>query len=322
MKQTILGAGGSIGIELAKRLNDYTSDIRLVNRNPKKINSTDTLFPADLTKKEDIFKAIEDSYITYVTIGFPYKTKVWKQIWIPFIENVIAACLEHNSKLVFFDNVYAIGGNNVNHITETSPISPTSKKGEIRAEVDRLILENIAKNNLQAIIARAPDFFGGTSRQNSIIMNLVYDNLLKGKKAQWFCNAKVVHSMGYVPDLAKGTALLGNKPEAFNQIWNLPIDAQRITGEDWINLFASTMERKNKYMVLPNWLVRSLGLFVPIMSELSEMNYQYDRDYYVDSTKFNDYFNFKPTPTSVAVKQAIEQIKNADRTDDKITTTR
>ena len=86
MKQTILGAGGAIGVELAKSLKDYTSDIRLVNRNPTEINSTDELLPADLTKKEDIFKAIDGSHITYVTIGFPYKTKVWRQTWIPFIQ--------------------------------------------------------------------------------------------------------------------------------------------------------------------------------------------------------------------------------------------
>jgi nucleoside-diphosphate-sugar epimerase len=312
MKQTILGAGGSIAIELAKALLDYTSDIRLVSRNPEKVNVTDTLFRADLTKKEDVYKAIEGSNITYVTIGFPYNIKAWKQLWIPFIQNVIASCLEHNSKLVFFDNVYAIGGNNVNQITENSPISPTSKKGEIRAEVDRLILESIDKRNLQAIIARSPDFFGGTANANSIVINLVYNNLLKRKKAQWFCNSKVVHSMGYVPDLAKGTALLGNTPEAFNQIWNLPTDPQRITGEEWIKLFASTMEMDKKHTVLPNWLVKSLGVFVPIMSELAEMNYQYDRDYYFDSTKFNDYFNFQPTPNAVAVKQAIEQLKNVE----------
>ena len=322
MKQTILGAGGAIGVELAKSLKDYTSDIRLVNRNPTKINSTDELLPADLTKKEDIFKAIDGSHITYVTIGFPYKTKVWRQTWIPFIQNVIAACLKHNSKLVFFDNVYAIGGDNVKHIKENSPISPTSKKGEIRAEVDRLILESTEKNNLQGIIARAPDFFGGTSRQNSIIMNLVYDNLVKGKKAQWLCNTQLLHSMGYVPDLAKGTAILGNTPEAFNQIWNLPTDTQKITGEEWINLFASEMGAKNNYTVLPNWLVKSLGFFNPVLKEVAEMNYQYDRDYYFDSSKFNDYFNFTPTSNADAVKQAIEQMNNTDGTNDKKTTTR
>ena len=311
MQQTILGAGGSIGIELAKALKDYTSEIRLVSRNPQKVNPTDTLFPADLTVRENIFKAVEGSSITYVTIGFPYKTKVWEQNWIPFIQNVIAACLAHNSKLVFFDNVYAIGGDNVNHITENSPISPTSRKGKIRAEVDTLILGNMDKNNLQAIIARAPDFFGGTSRQNSIIMNLVYDNLVKGKKAQWLCNSKVVHSMGYVPDLAKGMAILGNTPQAFNQIWNLPTETQKITGEEWINLFAAAMGTKSNYSIIPGWLIGTLGFFIPAMKEIAEMNYQFDRDYYFDSTKFNDYFHFTPTSNAVAVKQTIEQIKNA-----------
>lgn len=309
-KHTILGAGGPIGIELAKTLKDYTSDIRLVNRNPEKINPTDTLFAADLTQKENIFKAIEGSEVTYVTIGFPYKTKVWQQTWIPFIQNVIAACLEYDSKLVFFDNVYAIGRDNIKHITENSPLSPSSQKGEIRAEVDRLLLESMDKNNLQAIIARAPDFFGGTARQNSMIMNLVYENLLKGKKAQWFCNAKVVHSIGYVPDLAKGTAILGNTPEAFGQIWNLPTDPQRITGEEWIHLFATAMGAKKEYTVLPNWLVKGIGLFVPIMSELAEMNYQYDREYYFDSSTFNGYFNFKPTSNAAAVQQTIEQMNS------------
>ena len=309
MKQTILGAGGPIGIELAKVLKNYTSDIRLVNRNPERVNSTDTLITADLTNEKDVFRALEGSEITYVTIGFPYKTKIWRETWVPFIKIVIAACLEHNSKLVFFDNVYAIGGKNVNHITETSPISPTSKKGEIRAEVDRLILDSIGKNNLQAIIARAPDFFGGTARANSMVMNLVYDNLIKGKTAQWFCNAKVVHTMGYVPDLASGTALLGNTSQAYNQIWNLPTDLQKITGEEWIALFASAMGAKNNYTVLPNWLVNSIGFFIPVMKELAEMNYQYDRDYYFDSSKFNDHFNFKPTPNALAVKQAVDQLK-------------
>ncbi|MBI2282228.1 MAG: NAD-dependent epimerase/dehydratase family protein [Bacteroidetes bacterium] len=307
MKQTILGAGGSIGIELAKNLKQYTSDIRLVSRDPKTVNPTDKLFPADLTKKEDIFKAIEGSSITYITIGFSYNTKVWQQTWVPFMQNVIEACLEHNSKLVFFDNVYAIGGDQVNHITEHSPISPTSKKGQVRAEVDRLLLENIEKNHLQAIIARSPDFFGGTAKANSILMNLVYNNLAKGKKAQWLCNAKMLHSMGYVPDLAKGTAMLGNTTEAYNQIWNLPTDTQKITGEGWIQLFASAMGTKSSYTVLPDWLIKTLGWFIPIMKELSEMNYQYDRDYFFDSSKFNEHFNFKPTTNEMAVKQIVKQ---------------
>ena len=41
--QTILGSGGTIGIPLARELKNYTDHIRLVSRNPKKINEEDEL---------------------------------------------------------------------------------------------------------------------------------------------------------------------------------------------------------------------------------------------------------------------------------------
>ena len=307
MKQTILGAGGAIGIELAKALTTYTSDIRLVGRNPKKINQTDELFVADLTKREDVFKAIDGSTIVYLMVGFDYNTKIWQQMWPPLVKNVIDACLQYQAKLVFFDNVYAIGGNNVNHITENSPISPTSKKGEVRAEVDRLILDSIEKKQLNAIIARSADFFS-VVKDKSFLMNTVYDNLIKGKKAQWFCSAKAIHSVSYTPDLGKGTAILGNTESAFNQIWNLPTDPQKITGEEWINLFANEMKTTNKYQVLPAWGLKAIGLFVPILNEMYEMRYQYDRDYYFDSSKFNNAFNYTPTLNATAIKETVNQL--------------
>ena len=128
MKQTILGAGGAVGIELAKALTQYTTDIRLVARNPKKVNPTDETFSADLTIREQVFKAVEGSAIVYLVVGYDYNTKLWQHLWPLTIKNVIDACLQYNAKLVFFDNVYAIGGDNVKHITENSPMSPTSKR--------------------------------------------------------------------------------------------------------------------------------------------------------------------------------------------------
>lgn len=309
MRQAILGANGAIAIELAKELTKYSTDITLVSRNPEKINQTDKLLPLDLTIKENIEKAIRGSDIVYVTIGFPYKTSYWKQNWIPFISNVVEKCINHKAKLVFFDNIYAIGGDHVNHITEDSPFSPTSKKGKIREEVDKIILKNIENGKLNAIIARSPDFFGGSSKENSIIMNIVYDRLKKGKKAQWFCTVNKVHSYGFVPDLAKGTAMLGNTESAFNQIWNLPTSPEKTTGKQWIELFAYEINQKANFTIIPNWQLKTMGLFVPMLNELAEMIYQYDRDYFFDSSKFNEYFNYTPISNEMAVKQVIEANK-------------
>lgn len=305
--QTILGAGGAIGTELTKALPTFTKDIRLVGRNPKKVNESDQLHPADLTDREQVFKAVAGSSVVYLMVGFDYNLKLWQNMWPSLAKNTVDACLAHGAKLVFFDNVYAIGAQDVHHITEASPMNPTSKKGEVRAAVDKVILEAVEKQNLQAIIARAPDFFSGI-KDKSILMNLVYDNLAKGKKAQWFCNAKVVHNCGYAPDLAKGTAILGNTAHAFNQIWNLPTDGEKITAEGWINLFAKEMDTSNKYQVLPGWGMKMLGLFVPIVGEMYEMRYQYDRDYFFDSAKFNAAFDFNPTSNAEAVKRTVAQL--------------
>jgi nucleoside-diphosphate-sugar epimerase len=308
--QTILGAGGAIGIELAKSLKAYTTDIRLVSRNPKKVNDSDILYPADLTKKDQVLQAVKDSEIVYLTVGLEYKTKVWKETWPVLMQNVINACILHKSKLVFFDNVYMIGGDNVKHITEDSPFSPVSKKGEIRAALDKMILQEIDKGKLNAIIARSADFYGPIGG-NSVLSELVYKNFKKGKKAQWLANARVVHSFTYTPDAGKGTALLGNTSDAYNQIWNLPTDKSKLTGEDWIKLFAAEMGVQARYQVISPWLIKLLGLFVPIMKELSEMLYQYDRDYFFDSSKFEKRFNFRATPPAEGVRTTVQALSRA-----------
>jgi putative NADH-flavin reductase len=66
--QTILGSGGAIGITLAKELKNYTNQIRLVSRNPKKVNETDELCPIDLNDLTQIDKAIVGSEVVYVVI--------------------------------------------------------------------------------------------------------------------------------------------------------------------------------------------------------------------------------------------------------------
>jgi nucleoside-diphosphate-sugar epimerase len=310
MTQTILGAGGAIGVELSKALSAFTSDIRLVGRNPQPVNATDQLFPADLTVKDQVQAAVSGSDICYLTIGLDYSTRLWQKLWPRLLRDVAEACMQHQTKLVFFDNVYAIGSDHVNHITEQSPISPTSQKGQVRAECDRYLQDLVERGKLEAIMARSPDFFGPITA-TSVMMILVYENLVKGKKAQWFCNADVVHSMGYTPELARGTALLGNTPDAYNQIWNLPVDSTAPTGRAWTQMFAEALQTEAKVQVFPAWAIKSLGLFMPILKETSEMLYQYDRDYYFDASKFAARFTNTPTTNADAVKQTVEQLRKA-----------
>jgi putative NADH-flavin reductase len=126
--QTILGASGTIGTELAKSLKNYTNQIRIVSRKPKKVNDSDKLFPADLTDAAQIDKTIAGSEIVYLTIGFEYKLKVWQKNWPKLMSSVIESCKKHKAKLVFFDNIYMYDKSEIPHMTENSRIDPPAKK--------------------------------------------------------------------------------------------------------------------------------------------------------------------------------------------------
>lgn len=299
MKHTILGAGGPVGKYLAKELIALQKDVRLVSRNPISTAPGEEWHKADLTNRAEVFAAIEGSEVAYLTIGFPYKLAIWQQYWPPLMKHVTDACILHGVKLVFFDNIYALSKQHLDPITENAPIIPCSKKGIVRAEVVKIFLEAIERKGLTGLIARSADFIT-LDENKGLIKPLVYDRLIKGKKAQWICNANVVHNFSYLPDLGKGTAILGTTPEAFQQIWNLPTDTSRITGADWIKLFAHRMHQQQGYSILPGAMIKLIGLFVPVMHEMSEMLYQYANNYYFDSSKFNQHFNYTPsTPTEI-----------------------
>lgn len=303
--QTILGSGGIIAIELAKALNTYTKEIRLVSRNPQKVNETDELMQADLTNAEDIRKAVKGSSIVYVTIGFPYSYKSWKDNWPTFIANVIQACKDNKSKLVFFDNIYMYDENHLDGMTEETPVNPPGKKGKIRAEVAGMIMDETAKGNLTALIARCADYYGPGIKRNGMVRELIISKLASGKKAQWLCSFNFKHSVTYTPDAGKATAILGNTEDAYNQVWHLPTASNPPTGKEWVELFAKEMGAKPGYQKVSKFLVSIIGLFVPIMRELREMLYQYDRVYVFDSSKFEKKFGFKPTSYAEGVKELV-----------------
>lgn len=304
--QTILGSGGAIGTELAKALKTYTDEIRLVSRNPKKVNDSDEIFSADLSDSKALNEAIRGSSIVYVTVGFAYNYKEWAEKWLPFIENVINSCAQENCKLVFFDNIYMYDSGFLNGMTEETPINPPSKKGAIRAKIAQMILDAIASKKIQALIARSADFYGPSISKNSLLNETVFKPLSQGKKANWLVSDRFVHSFTYTIDAAVATALLGNTEKAYGQVWHLPTASAPYTGKHWIENIAKELNTPARTQLAPKFLVKIMGLFNPIMRESVEMLYQYDRDYVFDSSKFEKAFDFTPTPYALGIKKIIE----------------
>ncbi|MEJ2492792.1 MAG: NAD-dependent epimerase/dehydratase family protein [Ignavibacteriaceae bacterium] len=305
--QTILGSTGTIGNVLAKSLTQYTDKIRLVSRNPKKINEGDELVSANLFSADETMKAVEGSDVVYLTVGLKYDINVWRTQWPKLMKNILEACKINNSKFVFFDNIY-IYGKVDGWITEDSPVKPDSEKGKVRAELHKMIMNEVEQGNLKAIIARAADFYGPDTPLGFVNI-LVFDNYKKGKKAQWMVDVNKKHTFTYTPDAGNATAILGNTESAYNQVWHLPTNKNVLTGREFIELAAKAFGVKPEYTVLKKWMLSMVGLFVKEIKENNEMLYQNNSDYLFDSTKFEKAFNYQPISYEEGINSTAASLK-------------
>jgi nucleoside-diphosphate-sugar epimerase len=286
--QTILGAGGVIGVGLLEELSHFTSSVRAVSRRVHAARGTVEQVQADLTDPVDTRRAIAGSKVVYLVAGLPYETAAWRRDWPRVMDNVIAGCREAGSRLVFFDNVYAYGRLR-GAATESTASDPVAEKGVVRAAIAGRLLQAMAAGEVEALIARAADFYG-PGATNTFVHSMVFTALARGQKAAWLVNDEVPHSFTYTPDAARATAVLGNTPDAFGQIWHLPTRADPPTGRRFIELAATELDTSPDYRVLRPWMMRMAGLFNPLARESVEMLYQYEKPYVISSAKYESRF--------------------------------
>ncbi len=271
---TILGANGVIARELSGALFASSPAIRQVSRNPRRVNPTDEAVAADLLDARATARAVSGSEVAYLVAGLKYDATVWQEQWPRVMRNVIDACRRHGSRLVFFDNVYAYGRVD-GPMTEETPFNPVSRKGEVRARIATMLLEEMHSGNLQAMIVRAADFYG-PGAENSFPHATVFKRLKAGKTPQWIGNPDAVHTFTFTPDAGRALAVLGRSPDAFGQTWHLPTTREPLSGTGFVRLACELAGRPFRIQVAPRWLLRIMGIFMPVLRENEEMMYQFE----------------------------------------------
>lgn len=304
--QTILGANGQIGEELARELKrNFTSDIRIVSRNAKKINDTDEVFSADLSIREKAIEAVKGSEIAYFTLGLPISSDLWEKQFPLILQNVIDACKINGTKLVFFDNTYMYPQDD-RVLTENTVFAPVGRKGKVRREMAEMVLREIESGELEAVICRAPEFYGPGKTQ-SITNTLVFNNIKEGKTLKVPLSASKKRSLIWTPDASRATALIGNTPDVFGQTWHLPVDKSHPTYNEFIKIASGIYGKDLKFSAVPKFVFRIGALFNRRVKELLELLPRYEHDNIFDDSKFRARF---PEFQVTAYKQGISLIKS------------
>lgn len=309
--QTILGANGQIGTELARALHDeHTTDLRLVSRNPKPLHQSDQVLSADLIDAGATSRTVEGSEIAYLTVGLPPNSELWAEQLPVMMRNVIDACATHGTKLVFFDNTYMYPRTAAPQ-TEQTPFEPHGSKAVTRARMAELLMRAMDEQRIEAVICRAPEFYGPGKTQ-SFSNALVFDRIRENKPARVPLTDDTRRTLIWTPDASRAMALIGNTPDAYGRTWHLPVHGNRPTYAEIIEMCSEAWGRDVDYRVIKRWQFRLGGLVSRPVRELEELLPRYAVDNVFLSDAFDGAF---PDFRTTTYREGIQTLADADRRD-------
>jgi nucleoside-diphosphate-sugar epimerase len=195
--------------------------------------------------------------------------------------------------------------------TEESPFVPRGLKSTVRAKIATMLLDEISKKNIQAVICRAPEFYGPGKTQ-SITNSLVFDNIKQNKKLKVPISDNTLRTLIWTPDASRAMALIGNTPDAWGQVWHLPCDDNRLTYKELIRLASKIYQDDFDYAVIKTWMFRLSSLFNKQAKELLELLPRYKYDNIFVSDKFKKRFpDFKFTSYQDGITKIMNEQKQS-----------
>ena len=219
-------------------------------------------------------------------------------------EAILVAAAAVGAKLVFADNLYVYGPPN-RAMTENTPQRAQGKKGRVRIEMANALLRAHADGRLRVTIGRASDYYGPRGTTSTVGENIIKP-LLHDKRVRWLGSLDQPHTLNYLEDMARSLATLGERDEADGQVWHLPA-AEPLTGRQFLELLFEDAGRAPKIGVASRPVIRIGGLFNPLLRELNETLYQFERPFVSDASKFQAAFGpFEPTPHRAAVSRTVD----------------
>jgi nucleoside-diphosphate-sugar epimerase len=250
--------------------------------------------------------------VVYHCAAPPYTD--WATKYPPMQAGIIEGAAAAGAKLVSAESVYMYG-EVAGEMTEDLPHSATTRKGQIRAQLAAMLMEAHQSGKVRAAIGRAPDFYGPGAEVTTIYGGRVFYPALAGKKVSVMGKLDLPHTFIYVDDFGRGLVTLGERDEALGQAWHLPC-APTPTQRELLTLIfeeaGTGAQRRQGARVgeTPSLVFKMLSPFVPVVRELTELLYQWEKPYRFNHAKFERAFGAEVTPHREAVRRTVDWFRH------------
>jgi nucleoside-diphosphate-sugar epimerase len=293
---------GPVGCWTARALRSQGKRVRAVNRS----GARPGLMPADVEMAKadasDPARAREAAWgasVVYQALNPPYHR--WHESFPGLQAAVLGAAKVENARYVSIENLYMYDASKP--IAEDSPMAPASKKGTLRQKMAEEVMEAHSRGEVRAVALRSSDYYG-PGVEGSALGEMVFGNLVAGKKARIIGSARMPHSFAYIEDVGRAAAALGTSAAATGQAWITPHAPARTQGE-MIDEACRILGTEARISVVSPLMMRLAGLFLSTARASVEMMYEFTTPFVVASSRMEREFGLTATPMRSGIERTV-----------------
>ncbi|MBE1159397.1 NAD-dependent epimerase/dehydratase family protein [Dyella acidiphila] len=306
----VIGANGGIGRETCLALRHHGWQVRALVRQPPADPNQDGLswIKGDAMQAADVLAASQGASVIVHAVN-PPGYRGWETLVLPMLDNTIAAAKANHARIVLPGTVYNYGPDAFPLLREDSPQHPSTRKGEIRVEMERR-LADASKHGVRTLILRCGDFIGphagntwfsqGLLKAGSPVKTLSYPG-----------DYAIGHAWAYLPDVAQTIARLLEREQSLRDFDSFNFGGYWLDGQQMLD--AVRHATHNPAIAAGRfqwWLTALLAPFMETLRELRKMRYLWQSPVQLDDRKLLAFFDGRPytTPLEQALHTTLSAI--------------
>ena len=279
----VIGANGGIGRESCLALRRHGWRVRALVRTPP-ASGTDGIEwrQGDAMNARDVRQAAEGVQLIVHAVN-PPGYRGWERLVLPMLDNTLAAAREAGARVVLPGTIYNYGPDAFPVLAESSPQHPATRKGEIRAEMERR-LRAAAAQGVRSLVLRCGDFFGPLAGNNWFAQGLVHGGR-PVRAMRYPGRYDVGHAWAYLPDVGEALARLLDREAELADVESFHFGGHWVDGHAMREAIGRAAGRPVKVARFPWWLARLLAPFNETLRELCKMRYLWRVPFRLDDTR-------------------------------------
>lgn len=294
---------GPAGAATARLLARQGRTVRVVTRTGGRTEPGIEHVVLDAKDPEALAAAAEGAVALYGCAAPPYHR--WAGEWLPLSASLCAAAEATGAVLVMLGNLYGYGPVD-GPLTEALPLAATGAKGRVRAAAWERARHLHEQGRIRAVEVRASDFFGPGVTEGGHLAGRVLPAVLRGASVSVLGDPDAPHSWTYLPDVARSLVEVAGEERAWGRPWHVPTGPALPAREMVGRLAARAGTAPVAVRGLPKAALGVAALFSPLLRELKEVRYQFDRPFVVDSSAYEAAFAVRATPLDEQIGATVD----------------